>query len=1166
MDILQHFKTPPRIYSPVPLWFWNGEPELEKLQWQIDEMVDKGVYGAFMHPRANLRTPYLEEEWWRLIDGCLERGREKGFQPWLYDEYAWPSGTAGSTFDYSYQKPSRVLAEGEQNMAKGLYTRTYKLETKESIQTVLAQEEQLPLALYWLEGEDAELRIERIDLGCEVSLTGKSGAVMAFYRRVYPKAVDYLNKETIRSFIAYTHEEYSKRYRNQFGTFIPGIYFDEIYMAAHPLPWTDNLPEQFQARCGYDLLDHLPWLMEEGHADARKVRRDYYNVIGQLYEEAFFRQIADWCEEHQLMMTGHTEESLHEHPRRQGNYFETMRHLQIPGSDNHDYRYRFPRQITYCESKYAVSVARAYGKPRSMTEAMGGAGWGCSLQQFKRGINVMGAMGINLFTLHGFYYESERMGSQSDWPTSFFYQNPYWKYFKTFADYISRISYMNTIGRPIVENGLFYPIEEIQANTVGGEVNERGRKLDQAFHEALDSLLERQIDVDMIDEHSLLQADLSGGRVQIGLQAFSVILLPAGAELSQPLLERLTDFRRAGGKVVLYNTGEDKESSSSFNGDFTCTARQLPEVLNRMQTPDVYIANGHLSKIYVNHRMTDKGKDYYFVVNGTERDHLFTLQLRSIGAVQRLNPETGKAESIAYRWTGKATELSLMLEADEACYLLFDQTEQDLTVSQQSEDNAMCMAVPGRWTFLPMEEQYDYRWEIDATSTELAIPLALLSSDLHEESQLIRICNSAEEEGRCDRHLSLWRSAWITRRASWHDDSIERDLYFRKKLILPVRPEYAKFNIVAINEYTLYINEELVTRQTSNGQPTFVDVSDYLSEGTNLIAVHVHNETPAHEVNFYSIDAIPQQLLISLLLQGEIVADGENIDFLSDASWIVSNREHEGWASSSMDFERTARKVRADQYQSFGAGEPTGTWLQAWERGQPPVQPWGDLPLFGRYLAYPLRLSYSVTLPAGTVRIKEPKVSGEYQCMLDGRTVSWDHGEIRLALDGRMHHLDIQVTVTNGSDGLKRPVEVTIAPFDSVLGDWRLHGLQWFSGRAYYRNTLSIQRKTGKYTLDLGKVCFSAEIWVNGVLAGTRIWSPYKMDISNYVQDGVNELVIVIANSAANERRNSLVDEGMAFGWSRYWNEDNIDREGENLVSGLLGPVRIYHQIPQQQQ
>ena len=40
-----------------------------------------------------------------------------------------------------------------------------------------------------------------------------------------------------------------------------------------------------------------------------------------------------------------------------------------------------------------------------------------------------------------------------------------------------------------------------------------------------------------------------------------------------------------------------------------------------------------------------------------------------------------------------------------------------------------------------------------------------------------------------------------------------------------------------------------------------------------------------------------------------------------------------------------------------------------------------------------------------------------------------------------------------------------------------------------------------------------------------------------------------------------LVDEGMALGWNRYWNEDNMDRDSRNYVSGLLGPVRLLHVI-----
>ncbi|MBR2021515.1 MAG: hypothetical protein IJ939_03675, partial [Clostridia bacterium] len=87
---------------------------------------------------------------------------------------------------------------------------------------------------------------------------------------------------------------------------------------------------------------------------------------------------------------------------------------------------------------------------------------------------------------------------------------------------------------------------------------------------------------------------------------------------------------------------------------------------------------------------------------------------------------------------------------------------------------------------------------------------------------------------------------------------------------------------------------------------------------------------------------------------------------------------------------------------------------------------------------------------------------------------------------------------------------------------------------------------------------FHAEVWVNGVFAGSRIWEPYELDITDMVRNGENEIVVIASNSAAVERQFMLVDEGEALGWNRYWNYDNIQREGENLVSGLQGPVRIH--------
>src|SRR5713101_1885852 len=63
-DLLyQGFLDPPRDFSPMPFWFWNGKMEAPIIQKQIRDMVDQHVYGAFLHGRDGLQTPYLSDEW-----------------------------------------------------------------------------------------------------------------------------------------------------------------------------------------------------------------------------------------------------------------------------------------------------------------------------------------------------------------------------------------------------------------------------------------------------------------------------------------------------------------------------------------------------------------------------------------------------------------------------------------------------------------------------------------------------------------------------------------------------------------------------------------------------------------------------------------------------------------------------------------------------------------------------------------------------------------------------------------------------------------------------------------------------------------------------------------------------------------------------------------------
>lgn len=1161
MNIIDEFKNPPKDYSVLAFWFWNGELKPEKLRSQINDMVEKGIYGGFMHSRAYLKTPYLEQEWWDAVDACVDEGKKTGFYPWLYDEYAWPSGTAGSTFEYGFQKPSRTLAEGEANMAKGLY------------------------ALHFPAGESDLERKGRSDEDQLLRSYEKDGDILAFYRKVYKKAVDYLNPETIARFMEYTHEEYRKRYGDEFGKQVPGIFFDEIYMMGNPIPWTDRLPQVFAEKKGYDLMEVLPSLVEGDRDEDAKVRQDYFEVITDMYEEAFFSQIADWCERYGLKFTGHTEEFLWEHPRRQGDYFKTMRHLAIPGSDNHDYRYRFPRKITYCEPKYSVSVARAYGRERCMSEAMGGAGWGCSLQEFKRGINTLAAMGTNLFIPHGFYYECDRQGSQSDWPASFFYQNPYWKYFKVFADYIRRICFLNSQGKPVVDFGLFYPIDAMRQNMVDGEENDFGHTVSNRFHQALDIMIEHQLDTDMIDKESLLRARLEDGKCVVGQQAFSVLLFPEGVDLERKLVDKLVEFREAGGKVVFYRTGVGS-LPEGLEDCVLCDAGELPESVGELVTADVKVVYGGTEDLFVNHRRVGE-REIYFVTSRSAGRRNVVLKLREIGNVHALDPEDGSERDTVFRVTESGTEVELELWEDQGVFLVLDRCgtgmrdevvrerqegcggeiagrsretccklsagkSQNTRVSQIEESPVM-----GAWEFLPLDKTYDQKWGVDAERTVLEIPVVSFTSDVSEKTELIRICNREGDLGACGRHISLWDANWITRRPSWNDQLSASDLYFRKTVELDQDVLNARFCIAAIHEFELYLNGQLVFAGESHGEPVTVDAARGWKKGENLLAIHVHNATPLDDVYVCSAEELPEDRFISLLLQGEIETDDGMVKLVSDSGWIVNDRLEDGWNCAENHAESRIAISDVLRCKNFNKGLPSGLWIPAWERGTPPLKPWGDKPLFGKLLSYPVRLFYTVAIPAGTEIIHKPEVGGEAAYTLDGKPFTWENSCIHLCPSLFVHQLGIMVLAGNERDGLRTPIRVEMVSASAPLMDWRRHGLDWFSGRCLYRNTFELEQPKGRYELDLGTVDFYCEVWANGKLAGVRVWAPYRVDVTEYLQKGTNHIAVVVANSAANERRHMLVDEGMALGWNRYWNEDNIDRESGNLAAGLCGPVTL---------
>ncbi|MGB9606470.1 MAG: glycosyl hydrolase, partial [Bryobacteraceae bacterium] len=384
----------------------------------------------------------------------VEHAARRGFRTWIYDEDKWPSGAAGGR---------TIAANPARFRATGLQPRFQTVQGPASVPV------KFPDALYVIAARQAAPgRIASDSLTDLTDLNRSGGAwqapaglwVVSVFEPVRRREElpNYLNPDAVAEFIRNTYEQYAARFRSHFGKTIPGSFFDEIFNLK--LAWDPLLEERFRARKGYELRKVLPLLFLDAGPETIKIRCDYFDELTRLYEESWFRQLSSWCERHNLKLTGHTNEGLY-NIQDQGDYFRTWRHPQIPGTDNEDFRYTFPRVIGSWKPKQLSSVAHVYGKPRAMAESLGGAGWAITLEEARYGVNMLAVYGINYFIFHLFHYAMDSPLSMDDWPNSWFHENPYWKYFRKLADYIRRISFLASQGQHVADIAVLYPVEEV---------------------------------------------------------------------------------------------------------------------------------------------------------------------------------------------------------------------------------------------------------------------------------------------------------------------------------------------------------------------------------------------------------------------------------------------------------------------------------------------------------------------------------------------------------------------------------------------------------------------------------------------------------------------------------------------------------------------------------
>jgi hypothetical protein len=124
---------------------------------------------------------------------------------------------------------------------------------------------------------------------------------------------------------------------------------------------------------------------------------------------------------------------------------------------------------------------------------------------------------------------------------------------------------------------------------------------------------------------------------------------------------------------------------------------------------------------------------------------------------------------------------------------------------------------------------------------------------------------------------------------------------------------------------------------------------------------------------------------------------------------------------------------------------------------------------------------------------------------------------------------------------------------DTPLFDWRTNDkLKFSSSEGVYTSSFQWENKpaAAHFYLDLGKVYFTADVYINGKFAGKRIFAPYLLDISSLLVPGENKIEVRVTTG----QLNGFIGKAKS-GDSRYNQFKN--KEDQLMAAGLIGPVVI---------
>lgn len=564
------FRNPPVQYWPRPLWFWNNTTATaEGIREQMRKSKDLSRYGGFgiLPFGKSFRPDYLSEDYFAVYGAALDEAKRLGLTMSLYDEYGFPSGSAGapnsrdkSLFQQAHPDLTLKRLDKHEQTVTGPITYETAIQAGELMSIVAMNVASLERIHLTDAAKNGLLKWEAPE---------GTWKVMVFVCVVdgYP-CCDYLDPDAVDAFIAMTHQTYYDRFKDHFGTTIDSTFFDEPTLyRGEGRTWTDRFNEKFERRHGFDPRPYYPALWYDIGPETQAARNYLFGFRTELYALGFPKRIQDWCDQHGIEATGHQDQEEVVNPVSvSGDLMKCFQYQAIPGVDR--IGGNRPAERVY---KVISSAAYNWDKTLVMSEtygAMGNLSWNevyrVAMEQYTKGINIL--------IPHAVWYDDGHVTFKPELS----YRSPiYADGLPEFNTYLARLNLLlRNDARHVADIAVLYPIATLQgSHHLDGPLSyyQGGVEVPEAdYLDVGEALIATGHDYtfihpDVLDERCAIEGNELVLKNKIHAGRFKVLILPGHETIRWSNLQKIKAFYDAGGQVIA--TGQLPSKSAEFGHD-----------------------------------------------------------------------------------------------------------------------------------------------------------------------------------------------------------------------------------------------------------------------------------------------------------------------------------------------------------------------------------------------------------------------------------------------------------------------------------------------------------------------------------------------------------------------------------------------------------------------